>query len=126
MCELEMCGICLDDLLPENNIITLKCNHKYCYECIYQSYLKNKIKLQCPYCRKNGGYLPLPPSTIPKKNIHKEYSTYLLPLTYSVSHYKKTQLVEIAEKLGISLYDDNYKKKLKLDLYHEIKLLSDN
>jgi hypothetical protein len=124
----NMCGICLDDLNCKSEsgiIVTLKCKHRYCYECIYDSYLKNKEKRQCPYCRKKGGYLPLPESTTPTKFIHKEYvksKLPSLPLMYCISHYKKDEFIAIAKKLGISLFNGNHKKKLKAELYHDIKI----
>ena len=125
----NMCGICLDDFSCKSDsdvIVTLKCKHRYCYECIYDSYLKNKEKRQCPYCRKKGGYLPLPEKTAPIKNIHEEYVIHnlpSLPLHYGVSHYKKAVLVAIAKKLSISITKPNMKKKLKKDLYDNIKNL---
>ena len=115
----NMCGICLEDFnckLESDIIVTLKCKHRYCYECICNSYLKSKEKRQCPYCRKKGGYLPLPESATPIKFIHKEYvSSKLppLPLMYCLSHYKKTEFVAIAKKLGIPLFNNNNKKKLE-------------
>ena len=122
--EEEMCGICLDYFSSiTDTIITLKCKHRFCYQCIYESYINSKEKRQCPYCRKNGGYLPLPESATPTKYIHKEYvSSKLpsLPLYYSVSHYKKPQLIGIAKKIGITLLKENGKKKLKKDLYIDI------
>ena len=124
----NICGICLEDFNCKSDsdiIVTLKCKHRYCYECICDSYLKSKEKRQCPYCRKKGGFLPLPESAIPLKFIHKEYvSSKLskLPLIYSLSHYYKTDLVEIAKQLDISLFNDKNKKKLKAELYHDIKI----
>ena len=131
----NMCGICLDDFSCKSDsdvIVTLKCKHRYCYECIYDSYLKNKEKRQCPYCRKKGGYLPLPESTTPTKFIHKEYVNSKLPslpLVYCISHYKKAEFIAIAKKLGIPLSTPttgvpygNSKIKLKAELYHDIKI----
>ena len=124
----NMCGICLEEFNcnpAPNTIVTLNCKHRYCYDCIYDSYLKSKEKRQCPYCRKKGGYLPLPESATPTKFIHKEYvNSHLpsLPLYYCLSHYKKTELIAIATKLGLSLYNDNNKSKLKAELYHDIKI----
>ena len=37
----------------------LDCGHTYHYECILKTYTHNRIKTQCPLCRKNGGLLPL-------------------------------------------------------------------
>tara|TARA_Y100001970_G_C14152437_1_gene813505 strand:- start:772 stop:1215 length:444 start_codon:yes stop_codon:yes gene_type:complete len=128
----DMCGICLEEfnsLSPDNIIVTLKCNHKYCYECIYDSYINNKEKRQCPYCRKNGGYLPLPESETPTKYIHKEYvSSKLpaLPLYYNINHYKKNVLVQIASKIGVPLLNKDNKKKLKKELYLDINLAYNN
>ena len=63
------CGIC-SDLIPNGEIIALKCNpskHIYCYDCISDWYKEIKNKKHtgnyttvniCPICRKNGGFLP--------------------------------------------------------------------
>ncbi len=65
----EECGICGDllknDENDENNkinknkqIVTLKCSHKFHFECIQMSY-KFANNKQCPYCRKDGGPLEI-------------------------------------------------------------------
>ena len=128
----ETCGICLEELADVDNVIKLKCSHIYCYDCILDSYSthhkshQKKKQRECPYCRKNGGYLPLPENTAPLKNIHEEYVIHnlpSLPLYYGISHYKKAVLVAIAKKLSISITKPNMKKKLKKDLYDDIKNL---
>lgn len=124
----NMCGICLEEFNCKTDsdiIVTLKCKHRYCYECICDSYLKSKEKRQCPYCRKMGGFLPLPESATPLKFIHEEYvipKLSKLPLIYSLSHYYKSDLIVIAKQLGIPLFNDKYKKKLKEELYHDINI----
>jgi len=66
--EPEDCGICgcnLNDKFPH----ILKCNHTFHYECLMKSFQNaagvggsskyKKACNHCPYCRKNGDYLPL-------------------------------------------------------------------
>lgn len=72
----NICKICYDTLKPQDNISLLKCKHKFHYECILMTYKTLKGKRQCPYCRKDGGYLDLYPGKAPTKYIHKEYSDY--------------------------------------------------
>jgi hypothetical protein len=66
----EICYICSEKIKDVSNLEILKCNHKFCYECIYNWYetIINKINYgfnnyqirnECPVCRKDGGYLTL-------------------------------------------------------------------
>lgn len=67
----DICYICYD--ANNEDSIKLKCNHKFHYDCILNSYIKNpKI---CPYCRQINGYIPLKKNIKPIKNIHKEFNT---------------------------------------------------
>ena len=74
MSECPICYVKLDE-----TEIKLKCGHKFHYNCILNSYkistIKNYIKLfrKCPYCRNNGGFLPLRENSYPYKNIHVEH-----------------------------------------------------
>lgn len=91
MSDENTCNICMERL--EGNIIKLKCGHVYHYDCIFNSYYNTTHKKwtysfyqtnnlsqnkprECPYCRKDGGYIPLKPNTIPLEKIHKEYSDF--------------------------------------------------
>lgn len=69
----EFCDICFDK--HDKTSITLKCGHKFHYDCILTSFLnkkiKNKLVRKCPYCRQDSGYLPLKDGTKPVKHIHK-------------------------------------------------------
>jgi len=71
------CAICYEKL--DNSAIKLKCGHTFHYNCIFNSYkmstVKNNVKLfrKCPYCRNNGGFLPIRENIYPHKNIHIEY-----------------------------------------------------
>ena len=69
----NICLVCMDEL--DDNYIKLDCNHKFHYDCIFQSYnmITNKRR-ECPYCRMDGGYLPLKEGEKPIRFIHKEYS----------------------------------------------------
>lgn len=63
---LETCLICGDILIDDCNDLDisemnmkktiLKCGHSFHYSCIYLSY-KYSNNHQCPYCRKDGGFL---------------------------------------------------------------------
>lgn len=75
----NLCRICYDEYKDDENIndntkcVTLKCGHKFHYECIYMTYKSLKGQRTCPYCRKDGGFLPLIPGQMPQQYIHLEY-----------------------------------------------------
>ena len=46
----DICCICLDNFSDTNNIKTLKCNHFFHSDCIYQWIQEKKI---CPLCKTN-------------------------------------------------------------------------
>ena len=73
----NFCNICYCE--HDSNSIVLKCKHRYHYECILNSYKLNNTKKPrtCPYCREDGGYLPLIQDIKPVKNIHREYTKWL-------------------------------------------------
>ena len=80
--EAEECPICYESISDK---VTLKCGHNFNYNCILESYKSNLIsnnlsytynRRECPYCRRDGGYLPLKENMIPIQYIHKEYSEY--------------------------------------------------
>jgi len=56
----DYCSICGDEL---NSKYThkLECGHTYHYECIMKTFqnTNNIHSKNCPYCRKNTGYLPI-------------------------------------------------------------------
>ena len=55
--ENEICSICGEDInvgYPH----TLRCNHKFHYQCLYLSF-KNLKNNDCPYCRSPNNKLPL-------------------------------------------------------------------
>ena len=80
--ECYICSIIFNANSTE--LVKLKCSHSYCHECImdwyiqceknqgYKNYGKHS-KHECPYCRQDGGFLPLLPNETPIKNIHVEY-----------------------------------------------------
>ena len=41
------CMICFE----MRNLIKLNCNHKFCYNCLYDLLQRPKKKMICPYCR---------------------------------------------------------------------------
>tara|TARA_Y100001970_G_C14159045_1_gene817393 strand:- start:598 stop:1062 length:465 start_codon:yes stop_codon:yes gene_type:complete len=120
-----ICNICLNTIDTKDNITTLKCNHSFCYECIFETYLFSIGNTRvCPYCRKNGGYLPLPQGHKPSRKIHKEYkksNTVSVPLIYAPNYYLKNQLQSVALLLDIPIRDKHGKVKLKKTLYQDIK-----
>ncbi|UJZ89016.1 ring finger protein [Erannis ankeraria nucleopolyhedrovirus] len=47
----DMCYICFDDFINEQNILTLqKCKHSFCVDCI-TTWFKTRSKSYCPICR---------------------------------------------------------------------------
>ena len=111
MSEDNECNICMERL--ENDVVTLKCGHRFHYKCIFNSFYnitnkkwtmsfyqcnnlsQNKAR-ECPYCRKDGGFLPLKANTIPVEKIHREYS-----------EFKK--MVKSNDTLGLKKYFDENK-----------------
>ena len=77
--ECYICSVIFNTGSPE--LVQLKCSHAFCHECIMDWYIqceKNKKSgknsmHECPYCRQDGGFLPLAPNETPIKNIHAEY-----------------------------------------------------
>ena len=66
------CPVCYD--MIEGEGIRLKCGHTFHYDCILLSYqMKTDKRRECPYCREDGGYLPLKEGETPLKYIHKEW-----------------------------------------------------
>ena len=49
----NLCMICSNKLYDN---VKLKCNHEYHYNCINEWYIRT-LKIECPYCRQNGGVL---------------------------------------------------------------------
>ena len=71
----DKCLVCHDKI--ESELVTLKCGHKYHYNCIFMTYKSNNNKRECPYCRGDGGYLKLKDGMIPFNNIHREFEDYV-------------------------------------------------
>jgi hypothetical protein len=73
----DICGICKNMCIIPTII---KCKHIYCYLCIKEWYItinnfSNNYHLyrrECPYCREDGGYIPLQENELPIYNIHVE------------------------------------------------------
>ena len=72
----DMCTICFNTL---DNPVCLDCNHKFCYNCLLESYRGTKCNFYLknhrisPYCRHPSNYLPLMDGYNPIKGIHREY-----------------------------------------------------
>ena len=80
--DIKQCAICYSDMDDESDIVTLKCGHQFHYDCIlmeYKSVIAKNSKYhkytyrKCPFCRSDGGYLPLKPGMLPIEFIHQEY-----------------------------------------------------
>ena len=69
-CPEKYCNICYD--IHNSETVELLCKHKYHYECIKNSYKSTRSRV-CPYCRRDGGYLPLKESEKHIRGIHQEY-----------------------------------------------------
>lgn len=76
----NLCYVCYENIEENQDVATLSCGHRYHYKCIllvFKSALQKSVisSKQCPYCRKNSGYLPLKPGILPIKYIHEEYNS---------------------------------------------------
>ena len=74
----NVCFICYEKLEEGRNITTLKCKHRYHYNCIllvFKSILQKSSygTKECPYCRTATNFLPLIPGIQPIKFIHQEF-----------------------------------------------------
>tara|TARA_Y100001958_G_C21239655_1_gene566943 strand:+ start:2474 stop:2917 length:444 start_codon:yes stop_codon:yes gene_type:complete len=78
--EVEICGICAEEIKEGDDIDKLRCNHMYHHECIYKWFesIEKKQKVmstvahrQCPYCCKQSDYLVLRPNEKAIKHVHK-------------------------------------------------------
>lgn len=81
------CFLNNDKNLSNDSTVILNCGHKFHYNCIYSTFLTNKIKANsyelnyninrsirvCPYCREKSDYLPILDGQLPSKMIHKEF-----------------------------------------------------
>lgn len=86
------CQICFSPCETED-MITLKCNHKFCYDCLLESYKgkmcnfsDSKAHRICPYCRSPASYLPLREGIKPIKGIHRNISKRSKPFNKKVIH----------------------------------------
>ena len=114
--EDSICAICYDEMnlrddniyhedfdkknLNEKTIIELECGHRFHYKCIMMTFkcaLKkyNSSKTRrCPFCRSNGGHLPLENKTFPIKHIHKEFDL----IKYHALHNNYDEIYKIAKE----------------------------
>jgi len=124
------CPICYDTL--DTNDITIKCGHKFHYNCILNTFKSDVSKnirhiRKCPYCRNDSGYLPLIENTYPFKGIHVEYfeiQLYLLRNDFdkikeiTSKYIDKTKCNSIL-KTGLNKgYQCKKNKKKDLDFCH--------
>tara|TARA_B100000795_G_C22648934_1_gene379516 strand:+ start:162 stop:605 length:444 start_codon:yes stop_codon:yes gene_type:complete len=72
--KIDKCNICCSKMITGETIVKLLCKHYYHYECILENYRNSTTMVrECPYCRSNGGWLPLLQNTKPELHIHQEY-----------------------------------------------------
>jgi hypothetical protein len=72
--KVSKCNICCTNMIKGDIVVKLLCNHYYHYECILENYRNAKKKVrECPYCRSEGGWLPLMENMKPELHIHQEY-----------------------------------------------------
>lgn len=79
--EESMCPICYDSLESQENIVELCCGHKFHYNCVLMVFKNNTRQYQyntskirkCPFCRMDGGFLPLIYPQVPLQFIHLKY-----------------------------------------------------
>jgi hypothetical protein len=75
------CPICYEDI-SSDELVVLKCSHKFHYDCIMKEYKTqldntNNIKIRiCPYCRGYGGYLKMKQNCVPIKYITENYNSF--------------------------------------------------
>ena len=79
----KTCLICYE----EGDLFTIKCGHKFHYDCIMKEY-KYQKRCICPYCRTNNKFLKLKDNYIPQLGIHKEYFDFFLEPKYCCSIIK--------------------------------------
>ncbi len=81
----DKCNICYDTFeeTKDEVVVQLICGHAFHYDCILESYKMKTDKIrQCPYCRKDGGWLPKIEGEKLIKNIHKEWKNELNKETF--------------------------------------------
>ena len=119
----SLCSICGSNILENEKIHILPCNHKFHYDCLLK-FLKTDLSYprcnKCPYCRQEFTYLPLLDDIKPIKFIHKEY-------------YSKCSGVYLSGKLKgnmcnnqIIITDDNNDNENKYCRYHKKQAKNSN
>jgi hypothetical protein len=104
--DCEICGTELD------SSVTLRCKHKFHYDCVFDWYVECQgksasgsqsqyVRRSCPYCRSDGGYLPLPSKDAGYiKGIHKPSHK---PRLKKITQSKSTKItVGTGQCLGIA------------------------
>ena len=112
--ECEECDICGDNLDNGKDVHILKCKHKFHLDCIYKQYMfsQSNKKRECPYCRKDGGFLPLKNidgrQSIPLRHINKEFIIYKKKSSNSKSGVIKTDTCKGIKKDGSPCVNNSY------------------
>ena len=109
------------------HVHTLKCNHRFHYECIMKSYVASRDKYnQCPLCRKKQGCLPIV-NGLPKliRGIHyiDERPEYNAGTCNTVLKSGKRKGLECGSKcmLGFNVCSRHHTMNLKADAKKEAK-----
>ena len=82
----DKCNICYETFeeTKDETVVQLICGHPFHYDCILESY-KTKLgrRRECPYCRKDGGWLPLLEGSKPVREIHQEWKCHINKIIFN-------------------------------------------
>ena len=105
----EKCSICLETIKDDNRGIT-KCNHHFCYTCIYKHTSQNT---SCPICRKkidfDNIYLVLSKNNLVNDNKLPSKINYILNLISNKSVFIISKYTKSIESLAKFFTDMNLK-----------------
>jgi SNF2 family DNA or RNA helicase len=105
--EVINCPICLDDIEKDKITIT-KCGHKFCWNCIYNTYksnTKNNINIKCPCCNNIISIKDLYLLKDDKNDKSNDIST--IELNSIIENVKSTKIGNIIHFLKTTLKKDD-------------------
>jgi SNF2 family DNA or RNA helicase len=103
--EISSCPICLDEIEKDNITIT-KCGHKFCWNCIYNTFKSNtngNSNIKCPCC---NNIISIKDLYLLKDN-KKEDSSSLIELNSIIESVKSTKIGNIIHFLKTTLKKDD-------------------